>query len=343
MSKSVREIRTTEAVGATINNTIITGSKYYITTVGNKKVRVRTSPSGGKFVGSLKELERRLHTLSSYSVEHVVRTRRVLESILQSQGEGVAKEVRFLAALKRGGFREVELKNVSFENVAAAAGIKVAFDGRKVTVTDCNGTQRFKDDCYWTGTRWLFRDLELRTGVGLPLLDQRALNTVKKLCGELEPHDWLMSLLDNGNYEQERVTKFFGGNGLQGLRKLHFKLVELVGSEVDMVRKKILSDPVRLLALNANDFVEAFKKIDLRSAKRVMTGWASKLERSKIGRVVKQYKGSVANFDSETLVMLENLGYDRRQISAYLSCNLDVLQCRIANAYEMDSRLFDDT
>lgn len=343
MEKEGRVVKSLEAVGATITPSYVSGSKYYITTLGDKKVRVRTSPSGGKFVGSLRELERRLHSLSSYSVEHVVRTRRVLESILQSQGEKVAKEVRFLAALKRGGFREVELKNVSFDNIASAAGVKVSLVGRKVTVTDCKGVQKFTDDCYWTGMRWLFRDLELRTGVGLPLLDQRALNTVKKLCGSLEPHDWLCGLLESKEYHKTRVTSFLGGNGLSALRKLEFKIEEIIGSEVDMVRRKIKSDPVKLLALNAADFVKAFKEIDLRSAKKNMSAWANRNDRLKMGRIVKQWKGSAYNFDAETVIMLEGLGYDRRQIAAYLSCNIDSLTGRIPNAYQRDGRLFDGT
>jgi len=343
MNSSVRNKYVVEAVGTTIKGVSTTGSKYYITTLGDKKVRIRTNPSGGKFAGSLKELERRLHTLSSYSVEHVVRTRRILESVLQSQGEKVAKEVRFLAALKRGGFREVELSNVSFENVASAAGVRITMEGRKVVVVDGKGKQSFTDDCYWTGMRWLFRELELKTGVGLPLLDQRALNTVRKLCGNLDPHDWLVSLLEDGKYHKERITAFLGGSGLSGLRKLEFKMMELTGVEVDMVRKKIMSDPVKLLALDAQDFVKAFKEIDMRTAKRKMSGWANKVDRTKIGRAVKGWKGGAKNFDSETLVMLESLGFDRRQICAYLSCNMDSLLGRIPGAYEKDGRLFDGT
>ena len=70
-----------------------------------------------------------------------------------------------IASLKHRGFREVDLKDVSFEQVAKAAGVHLKIEGRLVKVKDREGWQVFTDDYYYTGTRFLFGELETRTGV----------------------------------------------------------------------------------------------------------------------------------------------------------------------------------
>lgn len=284
---------------------------YGVTTGSGKMLLVRKNRPGEP----LKELERKLFRSTTFHVNHVVRARKVLRKLREEMGETSTKEIRFMVALKHGGFKQVGKTGVGLVDVLKGLGVHLSVNGRSVVLTQNGNIQSFTDDFYWSGLRFILSEVLEATQVAFPYVDQRDMHSVKKLSGQQDPKAYLRQLLDNDQYHCPQ-TRFYGGSGLTGLWRVVVKGRGVVAvREVDVARKR-LHQMAQFLVLNPEDLVRALEETSA-SLNSAAAKLAVKRERDEVAKWFNLLGGTLTADVVRT--MLVN-GIMKRAIISYWLC-----------------------
>jgi len=219
-------------------------------------------PSGRGFMRKLmaryKCLEKNKKFVDITQVRGMVK---YMSSVREQQGVRVAKAVRLLAAQLMNGFEVVALERGSCFDQLLALGIYLQINGREVVIRDLEGEFKFRDDYYFTGTKFALRDLLRKYKIPLTLVDQRDRNSVQKIVGGKSDVD-LVGYFSSGAYLKNRITKLWGGLGLESVRKVLYRDVQPVGKRgIKIVKRKESKELNWKAAASRQDWVRVFGQI----------------------------------------------------------------------------------
>lgn len=124
-------------------------------------------------------------------------------------------------------------------------GIGFSLEKRKVCCSIDGRCVRFVDDYYWTGLRFLLREVLSDLGLPFPLLSQRGDNSVKRLGLDL------VALLAAGRYHDTVATKFYGAKDIHRIKKPLCLTVNIPSYRINRpyIRRehsKVLHEPISL-------------------------------------------------------------------------------------------------
>lgn len=301
----------------------------YILTLRGQAIALKHDYSLPSRCNDLKKLEKALTKATTFHVKHVHRAKQVIDAMKKEGGAVLGKNVRLLAALKGGGFREVDARNVSLGDALESAGVHMTVEGRRVKITDSQGSYEFTDDFYWTGCRWMFGDFLSRSGLIFPLLDQRDVNSVNRQSGGVEAHEWLVSLLASGTYAC-KGTRFYGAE-FSSIRKPVMNYTFGTLRRVDLGRRRV-GAPAQVLLLGDEDFLRVMRGKQEPDVFK-MKNWCSKAHRIAVRKALNQMGLTLSEVEARHLPDLREFGITRAALANYIACNMQAFNNCLGRRY----------
>lgn len=218
-------------------------------------------PSGRKFMRKVmaryQVLEQKKKFVDITQVRSMVK---YMASVREQHGMKFAKAVRLLAAQMMNGFEVVSLDRGSAHEQLKVLGVDLSIDGRDVTVRDLVGEFKYRDDYYFTATKYVLLGVLKKYDIKLTLVDQRDRNSVMKIFGD-KSDEILVENFSSGAYKSNRITKLWGGLNMENARPAVFREdVGLVGRDIKIVKRtKVVVDWEK--AKSREDWLVVFENI----------------------------------------------------------------------------------
>lgn len=192
--------------------------------------------------GFMRRLMSRYNCLESHKkfvdVTQVRSMIKYVASVREQQGMKLARAVRLLAAQMMNGFEVVALEKGSCFDQLQALGVHLTINGRAVTIRDLAGEFSYQDDYYFTATKFALLEVLKKYKIPLTLVDQRDRNSVMKIVGGKGDVD-MVNYFSGGGYLKNKLTKFWGGVGLDKVRKVSYRdVLNLCGKQIKLVKTR---------------------------------------------------------------------------------------------------------
>lgn len=211
-----------------------------------------------KLMGRYQALEKQRRFVDVTQIRGMVK---FVSSVREQHGDQVAKAVRLLASQMMNGFEVVALNRDTVFDKLNELGVHLQINGRQITIRDLEGEFTYQDDFYYTATKWSLLELMRRYKLPLTLVDQRDRNSVQKVLGDKSDIS-MVKFYASGEYQKHRLTKFWGGVGLENCRKVVFRDdVVQVGRGIKIVKTRFSNQLNWQEAKTKEDWLKIFDNV----------------------------------------------------------------------------------
>lgn len=219
-------------------------------------------PSGRGFMRKLISRYRCLARQKKFvDVTEVRSMVKYMASVREQHGLKIAKAVRLLAAQMMNGFEVVALDKGDCFDQLKELGVYLSINGRDVIIRDLEGEMKYRDDYYFTATKYALLNVVRKYGVPLTLVDQRDRNSVSKILGDKSDVK-LVDFFASGAYFESKLTRFWGGLNLECVRQVCCRDVQRVcGREIKIVKRRETKDLNWKGAQTRQDWLDVFDRV----------------------------------------------------------------------------------